>query len=424
MRVLFTASEWAGHYFCMVPVAWALQAAGHDVRMTCKPSHADSIARSGLTAVPVADGPDMTTLARVTMYVEVSMGQREHFGPLRNPFTGLPMGGPDDLDVTVEGPKFWKEVAESTQRGIDNVAEFARDWKPDLVVHDVMAPEGALSARLVGAPAVYCAPGLFGTVENEPGLDLSVADPVQHFERYGVGPWGRDHIEYVIDPSPSNAIPPLANALRLPVRYTPYNGPAVVPDWLGPAEGKRVCILWGNSATQMFGPEVPALQYAIEEAASVGDDVVLTANPDQVEALGTLPSNVRVLRNFPLHLLLEVSDMIIHHGSDNTMMNAAVAGIPHVGLGLNDDHAAFGRRMDPLGASITLKGLSSSREEVRGAIETALNDPSFRAAAAELQADIMAQPAPAQLVPALERLAETGSLSAGDVPRAQESVRT
>jgi hypothetical protein len=404
----------------MVPVAWALQAAGHEVRVTCKPSHAGSISRAGLTAVPVADGPDMTVLARVILHVEISTGRREAHGPVRNPFTGEPLGGSDELDVTVEGPKFWKAAAEATRRGCDNVAAYALEWRPDLVLHDVMASEGALAALVAGVPAVYCAPGLFGTVETEPALDLSVADPLEYFERHGVGPWGRDRIRYIIDPSPTAAIPPLGDALRLPVRFTPYNGPAVVPDGLlTPAEGTRVCILWGNSATQIFGPDVPALRYAIDAAAACADDVVLTTTPAQAQALGALPPNVRVLRNFPLHLLLEVSDMIVHHGSDNPMMNAALAGVPQVALALNGDHFAYGRRMDPLGASITLPGLTASPDDVQDAVRATLTGPSYRAAAVDLRADILAQPAPARLVPALERLAEAGTLCADDVPRAR-----
>jgi hypothetical protein len=420
MRVLFAASEWTGHYFCMIPVAWALQAAGHDVRVTCKPSHADSLARAGLTAVPVADGPDMTVLARVVRYVEISMGRREAHGPLRNPFTGEPLGGAEELDVSVEGPKFWAAAAEATRRGCDAVAEFAREWRPELVLHDVMATEGALAARVVGVPSVYCAPGLFGTVETDPGLDLSVADPVEHFERHGVGPWGRDRIEYVIDPSPDGAVPPLGGALRLPVRFTPYNGPAVAPDGApAPPRGRRICILWGNSATQIHGPDVPGLRYAIEAAAGHADEVVLTAVPAQVEALGALPPNVRALRNFPLHLLLEQCDLLVHHGSDNPMMNAAAAGVPQVALALHDDHFAFGRRLDPLGASITLPGLTADRDEVAAAVGSALADPSMRDAAIRVRAGMMARPSPAELVPALERLALTGSLSAADVPDAR-----
>ena len=37
MRVLLTVSNWAGHYVSMVPLAWALRVAVHDVRVACPP---------------------------------------------------------------------------------------------------------------------------------------------------------------------------------------------------------------------------------------------------------------------------------------------------------------------------------------------------------------------------------------------------
>ncbi|HZN74657.1 MAG TPA: glycosyl transferase family 28, partial [Micromonosporaceae bacterium] len=47
MRVLFTTFAWPSHYFPMVPLAWALQAAGHEVRMTSQPELLPTMRRSG-----------------------------------------------------------------------------------------------------------------------------------------------------------------------------------------------------------------------------------------------------------------------------------------------------------------------------------------------------------------------------------------
>ena len=53
MRVLFTVNPEKAHYFAMVPLAWALRTAGHEVRVASQPRFADEITQSGLTAVPV-----------------------------------------------------------------------------------------------------------------------------------------------------------------------------------------------------------------------------------------------------------------------------------------------------------------------------------------------------------------------------------
>ncbi|MFI6346424.1 nucleotide disphospho-sugar-binding domain-containing protein [Streptomyces sp. NPDC050560] len=425
MKILFATSEWPGHYFCMVPLGWALQAAGHEVRVVCKPSQVPALGGAGLTPAPVGDGPDLALLTRVVHHTEVSMGLRPQHGPLLNPFTGRPLGEPGEPDIAVEGPKFFRETAEAVRRGCDNIVAFARDWRPDLVLYDVMAAEGALAARVVEVPSVLCAPGLFGTVETEKALDVGPADPVEHFDRYGVGPWGRHRVEYIVDPSPDRAVPPLAGALRLPVRFVPYNGRAAARPGAVPARGgPRVCVLWGNSATRMFGPRVPGLRHALEAAADLAHDVLFVAGAEQVEALRPFPGNVHPLPGHPLHLALEGSDLLIDHSSDNPIMNAFAAGVPRLGLALSDDHFAYGRRSDALGVSRTLPGLTASREEVRAAVGEILRTPPLREAAAGLRADVLARPAPSRLVPVLERLAAAGSLGPDDVTYAVPAPRS
>jgi len=411
-RVLFTISDWRGHYFCMVPLGWALQAAGHEVRVACSTGQAEAVNQAGLTPVPVLDGggPDVAALARMTLYADAVMGNRTLPGLPLHPLTGRPMRSLTEVDMRVEAPGFWTAAKTATRRKCDGAVRYARLWRPDLVMHDVLAAEGALAARVLGVPSVYIAPGLFGTVEDEPGLDLRAADPVDEFERYGVGPWDRGRIEYAVDPSPGKAVPPLGSARRLPIRYIPYNGPGGPPEWAGrrPAGRRRVCVLWGNSATSVFGPEVPALRYAIEAAAAEGAEVILMASARQVDALGELPPSVRPLVASPLHLLLETSDALIHHGSDNCYLNAAAAGLPQLGLALNGDQIVFGRRMEPTGASLTLPGLAADRDSVGDAVAALLAEPSLAEAARALQADLAAQPSPADVVETLERLAAGG----------------
>ncbi|MGW0534417.1 nucleotide disphospho-sugar-binding domain-containing protein [Streptomyces sp. NPDC003032] len=406
MRVLLTVSDWRGHYFCMVPLGWALQAAGHDVRVACPPGQTDAISDAGLVPVPVLDGPDMMTMARMNLYVEALFAQRTLPGNPLHPLTAEPIERLDAVDVRSQAPTFFEDAQAAVARSCDGAVEFAKAWQPQLVVHDVMAMEGALAAKVLGIPAVYAAPGLFGTVETVPGLDLTAATPLASFERHGVGPWSRADIAYVVDPSPDDAVPPLGEARRLPVRYVPYNGTGTLPGWvLEPRDRPRVCVLWGNSASGLFGTEVPTLRYAVDAAVEAGAEVVLTASPAQVEALGPLPEEVRVLRDFPLDLLLEVCDVLIHHGSDNCYLNAAAAGVPQVGLALNTDQREFGRRMEPTGACVTLPGFEATREEVGRAVSAVLTGPSYQEAARRLRAENDARPTPADLVGELEKLA-------------------
>ncbi|MEU5633301.1 nucleotide disphospho-sugar-binding domain-containing protein [Streptomyces rishiriensis] len=409
MRLLFTTSNWAGHYFCMIPLGWAAQAAGHEVRVVCAPQQAETIGRAGLVPVPVMESPDMMYMARLHLYANVVEGKVTLPGLPLHPVTAERVGRLGEFDVTAAQKEFGVEYGAAVGESHRRTAQFARAWRPDLVCHDVLAEEGALVADELGVPSVYCAPGLFGTLDEELGLDLALRDLVNNMSRPGVPYWDRESITRVIDPSPDSAVPPLGKAARMPVRFVPYNGPGALPGWtLAPRRRPRVCVVWGRSASGLYGMDVPALREAVTAAAGLGADVVLTAAAEQVRALGTLPDGVRVLENFPLHLLLAASDVVVHHGSDNCLMNAAVAGVPQLALALASDQIVFSRRLAATGAVVPLEGLTAGPAQIRGALAALLDDPALRTAAERLRAETAAAPAPSEVMAELTGAAPLG----------------
>lgn len=409
MRILVTVSNWAGHYLSMVPLAWALRAEGHEVRVACSPEQVERVASTGLMPVSVLDGPDMMQSARLAYYVQALYTPQNVPGSLLplDPFTGKPLESLSDFDPGLLDD-YWKSTVAAVQRSYDNAVDFAEQWRPDLVLHDLMAVEGALVAELRGIPSVYFSPGFIGTVETEPGMDLASGDPLSCFAKYGVE-WSRSSISHTVDPSPDVAVPPLGASERIPIRYVPYNGAQDVDPWmLGPVKGKRVCVVWGHSASGVFGDKVPALRQAVDSAVRAGAEVVLTAPAEQVESLGSLPSAVRVLRDHPVDLLLAECDLLVHHGSANCYMNALAAGVPQLSLALNYDARIYGRRIDPAGASKTLHGLTATAEEVDEALGKVLFDHHYRDAAMAIRASMEEAPSPAAVARRLVELATAG----------------
>ena len=67
MRVLFTTWAWPSHYFPMVPLAWALRAAGHEVRMTSQPELLPAMLASGLPATAVGTDLDVAAIHRAAV---------------------------------------------------------------------------------------------------------------------------------------------------------------------------------------------------------------------------------------------------------------------------------------------------------------------------------------------------------------------
>jgi len=70
MKVLFTTWAWPSHFFPMVPLAWALRSAGHEVRVASGPELERTIRDAGLPAVPVGGPVDIAERHR-TQYQEL-----------------------------------------------------------------------------------------------------------------------------------------------------------------------------------------------------------------------------------------------------------------------------------------------------------------------------------------------------------------
>jgi len=98
MRVLFSVSDYAAHYFPMVPLGWALQAAGHEVLVACAPSEQATLARAGLTPAPVLGGPDMMERGRIFYYFAAKTGGCGPLGMPLHPVTGAVLDSFDQFD--------------------------------------------------------------------------------------------------------------------------------------------------------------------------------------------------------------------------------------------------------------------------------------------------------------------------------------
>jgi UDP:flavonoid glycosyltransferase YjiC (YdhE family) len=397
---MFTTTSWRGLYYCMIPLGWALQAAGHQVRVTCAPSQAPLISGAGLTAVPVTEDLDLMRRERLARYIAARETVLQAGGAtagLLHPVTGEPVASYDDYDPATEDTGFAEEYAERLDRGHDAVVGYARELRPDLVVHDVMSGEGVLAAAVLGVPAVYCSPGLFGCGE------VYLGSP-EAFRRYGVS---RDpsQIACVIDPTPRLVALDHADRPSWPVAYCPYNGPGAVPDWVLQEPGRpQVAVIVSRSTASIFGP-LPALRQAVDAVLALGAEPVITTPRDTVPPLAHGSGPGRVLQEFPLHLLLPTCVAVIHQGSANAIMTTAAAGLPQLSMGLTDDQVAVGLRYAKTGAGLALPGLTATQGELGDAVAALLHDPVLRDAAVQVRADLDGRPAMAGLVGPLEDLA-------------------
>lgn len=415
MRVMFAVSAWPGHYYPMVPAGWALQAAGHEVRVACAPSQAKAVSSAGLIPVPVLDGMDMVFLTRLRYLWDAQAGNWPYPWLPLHPVTGEEMTDLAEFDFDSYVADHTPQTFGAMYRSFTEAVSFAREWRPDLVLHDPLSTEGALAAAATGVPAVTHLWGPVGTHEPT-GLGLKIVPeyPPGTFGRWKVGSLGRDTITHVIDPCPAPLAPPTA-ATRLPVRFVPYNGPGIAPMWVTEVPKRpRVCVVWGTSTTLMSGRQSFLLPTVVNALAGLDAEIVVTATEADIAALGPLPDGVRAAIRCPLHELLPSCQAIVHHGGAGCVMTALDAGVPQLALSFAIEQGLNGKRVAAAGAGTHIPGHLAEPDHVRAAVTELLQTPSYAEAAQELRGAGHERPVPADLIATLAGIAAGDDAAGGD----------
>ncbi len=401
MRILFTVSDYAAHYYPMVPLGWAFQAAGHEVRVACAPSQATLVSQAGLTPLPILGGPDMMVRGRLFHYFAALQNGSDRLGMPLHPVTGEVLDGLQDFDFPAYKRAHRAGNIAAIRKSFDDTVAFARDWQPRLVFHDILSTEGVLAAKVTGVPAACHLWGAIGTDEDEPGADLVPPDHTGTFQRYGLPAMSADLIERVIDPCPAAVAAP-TRAARLPVRFVPYNGPGPSSVRALERPGRpgrpRVCVVWGDSLARLLGPGSFLVPDIVRALAGLDIEVVVTTVAGATDRIGPVPDNVRLLENYPLKALLPSCDAVVYHGGAGCGMTALAAGTPQLALPFTPEQTVNARRLVSTGAGLCHPGRTVEPAVIRGSVTRLLEDPSYRTAAVALREQAAQLPTPAELV--------------------------
>ncbi|RMI36381.1 DUF1205 domain-containing protein [Streptomyces triticirhizae] len=397
MRVLFTTWAAPGHLFPMIPLAWAFQSAGHEVRFAGPPSCRDAVVQAGLTAVTVGDQQAIAALPRPP---ELAAWGR----PAR-----WPHGWSANLDLldadqrAVIRALYLKQCALAGEL-LPDLVEFGRWWGPDLIVHDVLAQAGPVLGAVLGVPAVGHGWEIGSTLHTPTGDGH--AEPLPEFERL----FARYDVpvtppERWVDICPPALRPPDGRPVaRLDMRCVPYNGSGEQPSWLPRAAGSRPRILVtagvaGARYRDPSGPDVPGLTLA--SLAGTGSELVLApAGPVDEDAL---PPGTRVARGVPFRMLLPTCDLVIHHGGAGTAVTSALLGVPQLVVPPSPICAEIGHGVAGAGAGVMLDRLDDAELLLKTATAMLAAPEPYRAAAARVAAGADALPSPAEVVAELSR---------------------
>ncbi|MFD2472103.1 activator-dependent family glycosyltransferase [Amycolatopsis silviterrae] len=414
MKVLFTTFAASAHLYNLVPMAWALRAAGHDVRVAAQPDLTDAIVGSGLPAVPVGPALDLGGLSRAAQ---------------ERPANTTVFGSEFDITETREDRltldyvrgvfSTWRSIGlEKLARDavLDDLVGFARSWQPDLVVWDALTYMGPIAARACGAAHVRMLfgldhwarmRGLFTELGGAGGEDPMAEWLSGKLERYGCV-FDEELVlgQRTLDPLPPWTRFPVG-VDYLPVRHVPYNGPSTVPSWLSePPSRRRVCVTLGLSRRDLWGTDQFSVSDLFDAVAGLDVEVVATLTARQAESAPAVPDNVRLFDFVPLDALLPTCAAVVHHGGAGTLGNAVVYGVPQLVIPGNLwDKAGLADLLAGQGAGLVLDHEQVTADRLRAQLLRLLDEPSFATSAEKTRAQVLETPAPARIVPELERLA-------------------
>ncbi|MFF8916065.1 activator-dependent family glycosyltransferase [Streptomyces sp. NPDC015032] len=411
MRILFTTYSDRSLLLSMVPLAWALRSAGHDVRVASTPNLTDVITGAGLPAVPVGrddgfsrmlgDEPASLLTGLLPPYDVAAAPERATWEYMRSGYETV--------------VRWWHKTANVPM--ILDLVDFARQWRPDLVLWEPNTFAGAIAAKASGAAhgRLLWSVDVFG-VAREHYLRLKAgqneaADPLAQWLSTYADHYGFDFTEELV--TGSFTIDQLPDSMRmearlryLPMQYMPYGGPAVVPPWLrGPAERPRVAITLGITSIARFGSYNVDVGELLDALADLDIEIVATIAEQEQRKLSSVPRNTRLVPYVPLQALAPTCSALIQHGGPGTLLTTARHAIPQLLLPWEFDAPELARRFAAQGAGISVEASRVTAPVIRENLLRLLNERSFRDAAAGLREEMRKQPTPLELVPVLEELA-------------------
>lgn len=383
MRILFSSTWGYGHVFPMVPLARAARDAGHEVLWATNEPSCHLVGAAGLEVV--AAGLDTEGVEGVKQRLRAGLKGRRPENRAAYAFPHM-FGG-------------W-----ATAPMVTDLLPLARDWSPDLLVHEAAELASPLVGAVLDVPSVTHSFG--GAV---PAAVLAEAGDLlsELWTGHGVEPrpYAGSFTCAYLDICPTSVqTQPLDHiAARQPLRPVPYTGeaagalPAIVQD-----TDRTPLVYLTLGTVQNHGPVLSA---AVHGLAGLDARVLVAVGPDgDTAALGRQPAHVSVQRWVCQSEVLPRCAVVVSHAGSGTFLGALAHGLPQLCLPQAADQFRNSHAAVETGAGLKLHPDQATPTAVADAVRRLLTEESFRRAALVLAGEIQAMPAPAEVVRLLERL--------------------
>jgi UDP:flavonoid glycosyltransferase YjiC (YdhE family) len=383
MRVLFTSQPGSGHWRPLLPLALALQDAGHSVACATTPVACEAISSFGLACFGV--GADE--------WLNEDRSSRR-----RNP------------GVLPQAEQVWQEIFVRTRarRSLPDLLTLCRSWKPDLIIRESTEFAGCIAAEVLDLPDATIQVGCWRPELHRlvgPDLDQLRAeaglppDPQQLM-------LVRNQVLFQIPPSfiePGRPLPVTAQMMR----YEPFDHgpePTAPPAWIEQL-GIRPTVYATLGTVYNDVPGVLAAIIAALRNEPFNLIVTIGLKQDPA-AFGEQPPHVRIERYLPQSLIVPHCELVLCHGGFGSMLTALREGLPLVMLPIAADQPENARRCAELGVAEVLPPEQRTPETIRETARTVLADARYRRNAARLRDEMAAAPPLQHAVALMEQLAE------------------
>ncbi|MEU9164280.1 glycosyltransferase [Streptomyces sp. NPDC048424] len=376
MKILFVTGGSPATVFALAPLASAARLAGHDVLVASPEDMAPYVTGTGLPVLPVTDG----TMSRFMLEDRAGRALSIPADPLER--------------IRFNGEGFGRLAAATLPR----LRALAADWAPDLVVGGSLCYAAPLLAHELGVPWVRHTWDL----GEPPGMDDgAAAELAAELDAAGLPALPVPALWVDICP-PGLRAARLAPGRRQSMRFVPANLRRPLEPWMLRRAGRpRVCVTAGSRVTGADGvAELVELARTVE---GLDGELVVAAPQDVADALTAAVPGVRA-GWFALDTLLATCDLIVHHGGGQTAMTALHAGVPQLLVPTIPKMLEPCRRIEERGAAVVLAEGEQSGARIARAAAELLAGSRPRERAAEIGAEIAAQPSPDRVVSVLESL--------------------
>ncbi len=407
MRVQFVPFPAPSHYSLVVPLAWAFQNAGHEVRVVMPPNVLDTVTSTGLIAEPYGDPADLgINIGEMTWLDRISGIDSD--------------GSPHDEELRklMLGPLVLHYGSDMLKNTMTELIEKTRAWRADLVVWDTLASQAMAAARAAGAASARLIWGQdhFGRMRRKflerrarDGAEDSIAILLeQMLAKYGatsdenaiLGDW-------TINPVPLLGTGSLESP-TVALRQFAFAHVTEVPSWVHePRTRPRVCLTLGRSVRDVRNSDNYGIAVAdlFEAVTDLDIDVVATLTAAQVPEDLKVPDNVRLVDYVPINVLMETCSAVIHHSGGTTMMAALWHKVPQVIIPPESwGDPTMANEAAEHGGAIVIPIHELTAGRLREALLRVLDEPEFAESMARMRAAQLSLPTPNDAVPILERL--------------------